>query len=226
VDYETSIVYRCEDVWHPSLDEVKRINNNVVLDKSMILTGPNAGGKSTMIKSILLSILLAQTITVSNCTSLDLSPIYFINSQMNIPDCKGKESLFEAEMYRSKKNIDILPTLDKPSIIFMDEIFNSTNPVEGIAGAYAIIKNIASYPLTLAVVTTHFLYLTKLAKEFPNVFKNYKMNVVEENNTITYPYKLTRGISKQYIAIELLKQNGFNEAIISDALAIKKLLLN
>ena len=213
-------------IWHPSLKAV--VKNDILLEnKSLILTGPNAGGKSTLIKSILISILFSQTITVVNANQLDLTPFAFISSQINIPDCKGKESLFEAEMNRSKENLEMLQKQkDKPSIIFMDEIFNSTNPVEGIAGAYAIAKNMSNFANTMLVCTTHYTYLTKLAKDLPDKFVNMKMNVRQpKNKKIEYPYKVSPGVSRQYIALELLKQNGFQSEIIEDALAIKETLL-
>jgi len=219
-----------ENVWHPSLKNP--IKNTITLDgKSMILTGPNAGGKSTLIKSMLLSVLFAQTLSSTNADGMELTPFYLVNSQMNIPDCKGKESLFEAEMYRSKANLDTLKTLASEgrgllSIIFMDEIFNSTNPIEGISGAYAIAKNMATYPTNISVITTHYLYLTKLAKDPTclDKFVNKKMNV-NIGDTISYPYKVSPGISHQYIALELLKQNGFDQVVVDDALAIKAKLL-
>jgi DNA mismatch repair ATPase MutS len=106
----------------------------------------------------------------------------------------------------------------------MDEIFNSTNPVEGISAAYAIVKKISEYTNCILIFTTHYVYLTKLAKT--NRFINYKMNVIIENNIINFPYKLVKGFSKQYIALELLKQNGFDEKIINDAIEIKNKLSN
>jgi DNA mismatch repair protein MutS len=196
-----------------------------VFDKSIIITGPNAGGKSTMIKSILIAVILAQTIGFANAGDIGMTPFYYISSQMNIPDCKGKESLFEAEMFRSKRHLDVLKSLEKSqkSVIFMDEIFNSTNPVEGIAGAFAIAKNMAKYENNLSIITTHYLYLTKLSK---NNFKNIKMNIkYTESGDIIYPYKLTKGVSKQFIAIEILQKHGFDENIVKDALEIKESLL-
>lgn len=210
-------------LWHPSL--TNPVLNNLTLDKNFLITGPNAGGKSTLIKSTLLAILFSQTFGVANCKSISMTPFFYINSQMNIPDCKGKESLFEAEMYRSKANLDKLKDLDQRlSIIFMDEIFNSTNPVEGIAGAYAIAKHMASYSSNLSVITTHYLYLTKLAKELPDKFVNMKMNVNIKNQEISYPYKISPGFSRQYIALELLKKNGFDPDVVEDAIAIKSRL--
>jgi len=235
---------RCEGMWHPSLNSSNVVKNDVEVDKSIVITGPNAGGKSTLLKSVLLSVLFSQSIGVANCDSITLTPMVYIGSQMNIPDCKGKESLFEAEMYRSKANVDVVKKLNdgiggnKFSILFMDEIFNSTNPVEGIAGAYAIAKNIAQYPNNISIITTHYLYLTKLAKDQP--YKNLKMNVNigtnqnknklekgldNDNVSISYPYKVSPGVSRQYIAIELLNENGFDKAIVKDAMEIKRRLL-
>lgn len=219
------------NVWHPSLK--KHVSNTITLGdtnvNNIIITGPNAGGKSTIIKSILINSLLSQTITLGSFgAGSEIVPYYLINSQINIPDCKGKESLFEAEMYRSKQNVDDLKGLDKNqfALIVMDEIFNSTNPVEGIAGAYAIAKHMSLYSNANVVITTHYLYLTKLSKEFPGHFSSWKMNVdIDDKNNITYPYKLKKGISRQYIALELLRKNGFEETIINDAITIKQRLV-
>jgi DNA mismatch repair protein MutS len=205
-------------VYHPSLS--KPVKNDISFG-NVIITGPNAGGKSTLIKSVILSVILSQTLTISNCTSIRMTPFYYINSQMNVPDCKGKESLFEAEMKRSKKNLDKLEELDgKFSVMIMDEIFNSTNPVEGISGAYAIMKKISSYKSNIMVFTTHYGYLTRLSKECN--FKNVKMCVnIEDDGNIKFPYKLSNGVSRQYIALDLLKLNGFDPELIDIALSVK-----
>lgn len=215
---------------HPCIPLNKAISNNITLGDvsfpaNALITGPNAGGKSTIIKTLLINTLLAQTITLTPSQQTTLTPFHLIKSQINIPDCKGKESLFEAEMYRSKENLDTLKELEphQTALIVMDEIFNSTNPVEGIAGAYAIAKKMASHSNAACIITTHYIYLTKLAKELPQLFRNYKMNVIIDPLTeeIKYPYKLKQGVSRQYIALELLKKNGFDDELIKDALAIK-----
>jgi DNA mismatch repair ATPase MutS len=146
---------------------------------------------------------------------------------MNVPDCKGKESLFEAEMKRSKYNLDKLKEIDGQgfSLMIMDEIFNSTNPVEGISGAYAIMKAISSYKTNLMVFTTHYVYLTNLSKECN--FKNMHMSVdIEKDNedkvnNISFPFILSDGVCRQYIALDLLKINGFDADLIDNAIAIK-----
>lgn len=214
---------KIKSVWHPCIDMNKVIKNDLEIsnNENAIITGPNAGGKSTFIKSLLVNILLSQTVGFTLSIECIHTPFDVIHSQINLPDNKGYESLFEAEMYRCK---DVLDTLkmspNKCYFIVMDEIFNSTNPIEGISGAYAVVKKISEYTNTLMLFTTHYTYLTKLEKQ-TNKFKALRMNIERLNNKIKYPYKLERGVSKQYIALELLKNNGFDADIIDDAMKLK-----
>lgn len=230
IEFSSKPQLHIQGMFHPCIDPSKVVRNDLSMqDDNMIITGPNAGGKSTFIKSVIINVLLNQTITITNGTNTRFTPFYDLHSQINIPDSKGYESLFEAEMYRCKEKLDLLKqseskdNIPKFALYVMDEIFNSTNPVEGIAGAYAIAKKIADYPHCLLVFTTHYVYLTKLEKT--RRFKNYSMNIVRnEEGEITYPYKLCSGLSRQYIALELLKKNGFDQDIIDEAIQVKKKL--
>lgn len=230
VEHSTHPVVHVEGVVHPCIDRQKVVPNDLHMERqNIILTGPNAGGKSTFIKSILINVLLNQTITFSNATRTRLTPFYDISSQINIPDSKGYESLFEAEMYRCKHKLDLLKegmAEDVPkkwALFVMDEIFNSTNPVEGIAGAFAIAKKMAEHPHCLLMFTTHYSYLTKL--KHTGRFANYRMNIERTpEGDMQYPYKLQLGVSKQYIALELLRKNGFDEDLIQEALQVKSKL--
>ena len=209
-------------MWHPCI--VGAVKNGISLEgTNLILTGPNAGGKSTFIKSMLINVLLGQSWGMSIASACEMTPFANIHTQIHVPDSKGHASLFEAEMYRCKDTLKLIDGGNSGlSLIVMDEIFNSTNPVEGISGAYAIAKKIAECKSALLVFTTHFVYLTKLAKNTRR-FVNYRMNVDRcgETGEISFPYVLERGVSKQYVALELLKKNGFDEGIIADALDVK-----
>lgn len=209
---------------HPCLEHDVVKNDFELKDRNVIITGPNAGGKSTFIKTFITCIILSQTVCISPSDVCELTPFKNIVSQINIPDCKGKESLFEAEMHRCQENLSLLKRDgEQRTIIVMDEIFNSTNPIEGISGAYAIAKQISNYTNCLLIFTTHYVYLTKLEKVTKR-FVNYRMNVIIEDDVIKFPYKLQRGVSKQYIALELLRKNGFDQDILDEALQIKKKL--
>ena len=109
----------------------------------------------------------------------------------------------------------------------MDEIFSCTNPVEAVAGAFAVCKKMASYPTNILIFTTHFNYLTKLAKERKHSFINYRMETKydEDTNNIMFTYKFEKGVNKYLLALELLKKSGFDDDIVDDAINIKKLLM-
>lgn len=207
--------------WHIALDNATAVPNDLSSD-NIVLTGPNAGGKSTIIKTFIVNVLLAQTVGLTSSVETHLTPFYFVNTQINIPDCKGKESLFEAEMNRCMFTLETLKTIvSKPSLIVMDEIFNSTNMIEAVAGAFSILTELSKNKTCLIYITTHFLYLTRLSKT--SNFKNKKMNVQIDSTTnkMHYPYLLSDGISRQYIALDLLKNKGFDQNIIEDAIKIK-----
>jgi len=218
--------------WHPLLNPNNVVKNSISIGKkndkkNIILTGANASGKSTLIKSIALSIILSQTLTITSCKYIKLTPFTMINTYLNIPDCNGKESLFEAEMHRSKRYIDLLKSMKKHEFAFviMDEIFSSTNPMEGISGAYSIAKFLSEFENSISIITTHFNYLTNLEKD-TNKFYNYKTLVKKKDGNILYPYKIKKGISKQNIALDLLKQKGFDDKIVDLSKKIYSKIIN
>lgn len=219
-------ILNVKSVWHPYLDNSKVVTNDISLGgnnkQNILITGPNAGGKSTFLKSLCISILLAQTLGISCGQNITMTIFNYLESYLNIPDVKGKESLFEAEVKRSLEYINKLNSMpsNQFSFIIMDEIFNSTNPEEGISGGYSICKKISSYQNSISVITTHYKYLTLLEKETNN-FTNYKIPIERcPNNDIIYSYKLLKGISEQNIALEILRNKGFDYQLISEAQAI------
>ena len=228
-DFDTKIPYtHFKQLWHICLHKnpVKNSFSNKCSNRNTIITGPNAAGKSTFIKSVLINVMLSQTITFCAAEKSIITPFEYIGSQINIPDSTGHESLFEAEMYRCKYNIDYVRTnKNKKVILFMDEIFNSTNIVEGISGAYSILKHLADCNNCVLYVTTHFPYLTKLHKK--SSFNLYKFDCSKNvNKAICYDYKISKGVSKQYVALDILKYNHFNEDIIDLANSVKEEILS
>lgn len=239
---------RMQGLWHPCLSPDKAVDNDLVLDASrsaanLILTGPNAGGKSMLIKASVISILLAQSIGIAPCrTGALCTPFSFVSSQINVPDVKGKRSLFEEEMFRAKTNLDVLraTAVEKQRLAFIviDEIFSSTNPVEGIAGACSVAANLARHPHACCIISTHYTYICRLQKttgRFLNVQMPVRECKTDEGETrpqqkgddevekveYEYPYKLVPGICRQYIALELLRQNGFDKEVVDDAIRVK-----
>lgn len=203
------------------------VENNIHIgeksaNKNLMITGPNASGKSTFLKGVTECILLAQTICLVPCKKMMYTPFSKINTYLNIPDCQGKESLFQAEMERCFKQIQDIKKLKSDEFVFsiMDEIFVSTNYYEGISGAYAVSEKMAKFKNSMCIISTHFPTLSKFCEK-NNLYTNYHFTI-EENNVnniikIKKTYKIKKGASKQHIALKMLKEKGFDSDIIKDA---------
>jgi DNA mismatch repair protein MutS len=215
---------KLKSAWHPYLVNNPIVNDIEIGDESnrcALITGPNAAGKSTFIKTLIMNIYLSQTIGIAAATEMTITPFQLIDTYLHIPDCKGRDSLFEAEMHRCKKYNNIIKNMKKDEFAFvvMDEMFSSTNYVEGYSAAYAILKKLSSYNNSLSLITTHYTNLSKLEKTTNGSVKNYNFYINrDKDNNIIYPYKIKRGSSDQYIALELLKLNNFDEEIIDVAI--------
>lgn len=194
-----------KNCWNPYLDK-NPVTNSINIKQNIVITGPNAAGKSTFIKTILLNCLLSQTISLSSSSNIDITPFEILNSYLHIPDNKGKESLYEAEMNRSLDYINYLEeNKNKKSLIIMDELFSSTNNIEGLEASKIVCKKMAKYNNNLTLLTTHYYEMSDLEKE-SNKFKNYKFEIRRnKNKKIIFTYKLKEGSSKDYIALELFQ---------------------
>lgn len=218
--------YNFNKAWHISLDSNKAIKNSIknsYMKRNCIITGPNAAGKSTFIKSMLVNVLLSQSISYSACELTHITPFDFIGSQISIPDCKGKESLFEAEMNRSREHIEYIKSNPQDlCLLFLDELFNSTNPIEGLAGSHSIVKTLGKMKNVAVVMSTHFEKLCDLNK---NRFDLYKFSCkIEEGKNVSYDYRLLPGSNKQLVALTILEINGFDKELIEEAKKLKRIL--
>ena len=115
--------FKFKKIWNPYIDD-KPICNNINIRKNIILTGPNAAGKSTFIKSVAINIILSQTIGISSSKSCTLTPIHILDTYLHIPDIKGNSSLFEAEMKRSKEYISKLKKIINHHLLLWMKYFH------------------------------------------------------------------------------------------------------
>ena len=215
----------------------KAVKNNIQIGgeidgdnrkKDIMITGPNASGKSTFLKAITETLILGQTISLVPAQKMSFTPFNKINTYLNIPDCQGKESLFQAEMTRCYKQIESFKSMKEDEFVFsiMDEIFVSTNYFEGLSGAYAISKKMASFNNSICLISTHFSKLSEKC-ETENTYKNYHFSInYDENNKIKKSYKLKEGRTKQHIALEMLQEKGFDNDLIENAKSMYSNLVN
>lgn len=212
-------------MWNPFIDQESVITNDVALgqrfnSRNMIVTGPNAGGKSTVLKGIILNTIFAQTFGIAMASQMRITPYSKICTHLNIIDQSGIKSLFQAEVSRAQELIDTISGLKKGefALTIMDEVFNGTNPVEGEAAAFSIGEYIADFPKSNCIIATHFPRLTLLPKFTNGSYTNYKVFVNKmKGGAFTYPYKFVEGTADQRIAIDILEAEGFNTKILKRA---------
>lgn len=232
VDYienSTTPILALNDMWNPLINVAtstahKVVKNSIALGvngsvRNVIITGPNAGGKSTFMKGVGINVVLAQTFGIACAASFSLTPFSIINSYMNIVDDLAKgESLFMAEVRAAHALYQSINTLDSKKFSFavVDEMFSGTSPKEGEDATYSIAKKTGAFANSVLLLATHYPKLKLLADE-TKTFKNCQVRVVRhEDGTITYPFKLEDGFATQNIAFDILKQQGFSSTIFDD----------
>jgi tRNA A37 threonylcarbamoyladenosine biosynthesis protein TsaE len=211
------------DAKNPILKD-DQIANPINLNKNIIVTGPNAGGKTTYVKTILANVILAQTIGITYSLRSQIILYDTINSFMRVSDILGTRSYFEAEaeycLNMIKKAVEI-SNQNKKGLFLMDEPMHSTPPTEGMATAYAVIEYLSKLNGITLIITTHFHRLVKLEELYPSKFINLSVDAIPHNNKYIFPYKIKRGYSYLCIAIELLDIKEFPSIIIDNAIKMK-----
>ena len=86
----------------------KPIKNTYNLDKNILITGPNAAGKTTIVKTTLFNIIISQQIGYGFYDKAYLHIYDFIHSYINIPDTSGRDSLFQAEARRCENILTVI----------------------------------------------------------------------------------------------------------------------
>jgi DNA mismatch repair protein MutS len=181
----------------------------------MIITGPNASGKTTYIKMTAINIILSQQIGCGYYKNCSITPFTNIHSYINIPDTSERDSLFQAESRRCKSIIDAIddsPINSKHFCIF-DELYTGTTPESSSKASYSFLAYICKRNNVKFLMTTHYKDVCKKLKKMNNI-KNYMMDVVETHDGISYSYKIVKGISKIDGAVHVLNEMNYPSEIV------------
>lgn len=191
------------NVWNPHLGN-KCCTHSMQLGASepnnSIITGDNAAGKSTMIKSMALAILLGQTFTIVPADFLSFTPFAKISTSIKHADnIQAGTSLFITETLKAQALLDALSAMGESDFSFaiFDELFKSTSFEKGQKTAYELIQTMANeHKRSLALVATHYEHLTNLQKQHPTLFKNYTSRARINPQGATIFELISEGIQK------------------------------
>ncbi len=211
VKFSKKDVFKLKNQYHPLIENP--VKNNINMKKSKIITGPNAAGKTTILKSTVINLLLSQQIGYGYYDKGSLNPFQFIHCYINIPDTNDRDSLFQAEVRRCH---NILEKIDTNSNLrhfcIFDELFSGTNPYEAISSAVSYLEYINRYNVKF-ILTTHYIQLCELMENNKKIV-NQNMKTDVKNNVSQYFYKMIKGISKIKGGLSVLKQLNYPEEII------------
>jgi DNA mismatch repair ATPase MutS len=204
-----------EDIYHPLIKDP--VTNSLSINKHILVTGSNASGKSTFLKTIAINAIFAQTIYTCLARKY-VSYFFMIFTSMALKDdLLSGESYYIVETKSLKRIIDsINPSI--PCLCIIDEVLRGTNTVERIAASSELLKFL-SLSNCLAIAATHDLELTLILK---NHYKNYHFQEYITGEDIVFDYKLYPGKSETRNAIKLLKIMGYEVSLVDSAEARAK----
>ena len=199
-----------EEGYHPLIENA--VSNSLEMRKNVLLTGSNASGKSTFLKTLGVNVLLAQTIHTCAAGRFSM-PICRLYTSMSLKDSLSlKESYYMAEIKAIKR---ILDAAEEGQIVvcMVDEVLRGTNTMERIAASTQILKNMSGKEI-MCIAATHDVELTRtLEKDYDNYHFEEKM----QKSDVQFSYRLKRGRAESCNAINLLEKMGYEEIMIQNA---------
>tara|TARA_B110000858_G_C17782367_1_gene465414 strand:+ start:106 stop:1854 length:1749 start_codon:yes stop_codon:yes gene_type:complete len=199
------------------------VRNTYDINKHILLTGPNASGKTTLLKTTICNLILSQQCGIGFYAKAKIAPVDKIHCYINIPDTSSRDSLFQAEARRCKDVLDSIKTGDanhKHFCIF-DELYSGTNPYEAIGGAVSFLRFLNTNKNIRFLITTHYLDMCKRLhadKDIYNCHMETKpIDNKEGKETFDYLYKLKGGISSIKGGVKVLQDLEYPDDIIVGA---------
>lgn len=203
-------VFQMENMYHPLVEDP--VKNSIHAGKGVLITGSNASGKSTFLKTVAINAILAQTVYTVLADSYQ-GNYFAVYSSMALRDnIMGQESYYIVEIKSLKRIMDAVNT-KLPILCFVDEVLRGTNTLERIASSSMILKWIVQQN-AVCFAATHDIELTHILEKF---YDNYHFteNIVEGD--VQFDYLLHRGRAVSRNAIKLLEVIGYSKEVTEQA---------
>lgn len=225
IDSDISIL-ELRDSRHPfistSIDQ-EYIPNDIYLgnedSKMILLTGPNMGGKSSLLRQTCVAVIMAQMGCYIPAASCRLTPCDRIFTRIGITfSYKGAndnimagQSTFMVELSETSK---ILREATPRSLVILDELGRGTSTFDGYAIAYAVLHHLITETGCLGLFSTHYGTLTKEFEDNPMVSLKYMSFLVDQNSRkVTFLYKLLTGICRESYGMNVARMASIPEQV-------------
>lgn len=209
---------------HPVVEKVlhsqEYVPNDCFMDSDrelLLITGPNMSGKSTYMRQIALTSILAQIGCFVSATSAELPIFDKVFTRIGAADdLISGQSTFMVEMLEAKNAI---MNATENSLILFDEIGRGTSTYDGMALAQAIIEYIHGEIGAKTLFSTHYHELTVLSEELPKL-KNIHVSAIEQNGNVVFLHKIKEGPADKSYGIHVAKLANLPKQLIDRAAAI------
>lgn len=206
---------------HAVIEEVMKqehyVENDLVLDTDqdlLMITGPNMGGKSTYMRQIALTVILAQIGCFVPATKADLPIFDQLFTRIGASDdLISGQSTFMVEMLEANR---ALRHATKNSLVIFDEIGRGTATFDGMAIAQAMVEYIVQEVKCKTLFSTHYHELTLLEEKIPGI-KNVHASVMEKDTDIVFLYKIKEGQANKSYGVNVARLALLPEMILSRA---------
>ena len=184
------------------------------LERLMLITGPNMGGKSTYMRQTALIVLLACCGAYVPAQSVTLGRIERIFTRIgSADDLASGKSTFMVEMIETA---NIMNQANANSLVLMDEVGRGTSTQDGLAIAHACVNYLAEKIGCLTLFATHYFELTELAERHPKMF-NQHLVTQEINGQLLLLHKIAPGATHRSFGLHVAKMAGLPQDLLAQA---------
>ena len=183
-------------------------------ERVAIITGPNMAGKSTYMRQVALTVLMAQVGSFVPAQRARIGVVDRIFTRIGASDdLAAGQSTFMVEMNEVS---ELLRRATKNSLLILDEIGRGTSTFDGMSIARAVLEHCAGKLKAKTLFATHYHELTSLEQELPGV-KNYNVAVHARGEDIVFLRKIVPGGADRSYGIEVAKLAGLPETVLKRA---------
>ena len=208
---------------HPVVEVVSKnsyVKNDCVMTEdinTLLITGPNMSGKSTFMRQLAVTVIMAQMGSFVPADEATLPIFDHIFTRIGASDdLVSGESTFMVEMLEAKR---ALTDATENSLILFDELGRGTATFDGMSIARAILEYINTKIKCKTLFSTHYHELTSLSEEYSNL-KNVHVDAIDNDGKVTFLHKIKDGASDKSYGIHVARLAGMPEELLSNAESI------